>query len=180
MNDIIGTMIGNYRLNKLLGNGGMGSVYEATDVTLQREVALKMMHPHLAARENFQRRFLQEARAIAKLEHPNIVKIYQANYQDALPFYLSVLSKFPDNSNVNYRIGQCYMHILGEQNKALPYLQKSVNEINPKYMDGRYKETGAPPEAWLLLGDAYHRDNQLRNASFAYYQYKSLIGDLYW
>ena len=104
----------------------------------------------------------------------------QANYQDALPFYLSVLSEFPDNSNVNYRIGQCYMHILGEQNKALPYLQKSVNEINPKYMDGRYKETGAPPEAWLLLGDAYHRDNQLRNASFAYYQYKSLIGDLYW
>lgn len=103
--------------------------------------------------------------------------INQAKYRDALPFYLSVLNKFPDNSNVNYRIGQCYMHILGEQVKALPYLQKAVNNINPKYMEGKYKETGAPPEAWVLLGDAYHRDNQLRNASFAYYQYKSLIGD---
>ena len=103
--------------------------------------------------------------------------IGQAKYQDALPFYLSVLNDSPDNSNVNYRIGQCYMHILGEQMKALPYLQKAVKEIDPKYVEGRYKQTAAPPEAWLLLGDAYHRDNQLRNASFAYYQYKDLIGD---
>ncbi len=81
MNDMIGKMVGNYRLDKTLGHGGMGSVYEATDITLQRRVALKMMHPHLAARESFQKRFLQEARAIARLEHGNIVNIYQASFE---------------------------------------------------------------------------------------------------
>ncbi len=68
-------MIDHYRIDHMLGQGGMGVVYQATDMNLQRPVAIKIMHPHLAANPEFQQRFLQEARAAASLEHPNIVRV---------------------------------------------------------------------------------------------------------
>jgi len=60
----------------LLGEGGMGAVYKGQDLALGRAVAIKIMHPHIARQEGFRERFLQEARAIALLEHPGIVQIY--------------------------------------------------------------------------------------------------------
>lgn len=103
--------------------------------------------------------------------------LIQGLYREALPFYLSSLEAMPDNSNLNYRVGLCYERIIGEQHKALPYLKKSVKEINAHYIDGKYANTGAPIEAWLLLGDAYLRSDQLMEASRAYHEYKRLIGD---
>jgi hypothetical protein len=100
----------------------------------------------------------------------------QGLFHEALPFYLSSLEHNPDNSNINYRIGLCYTRILGEQQNALPYLKKAILEINNHYIDGKYNNTGAPAEAWLLLGDAYLRDDQLLEASRAYHIYKDLIG----
>lgn len=76
MAEKIGDVIGQYQLERLIGQGGMGAVYQAIDVHLERPVALKMMRPEAMSREEFRRRFLQEARAIAKLDHPNIIKIY--------------------------------------------------------------------------------------------------------
>lgn len=101
--------------------------------------------------------------------------IAQDLFQEAIPFYLSALKENPDNSNINYRIGSCYMKIIGEQHNALPYLEKAVVQIDEHYIEGRYKDPSAPVEAWLLLGDAYHRENELLKASFAYHQYKKLI-----
>lgn len=72
---IIGKRIGNYRIDKFLGQGGMAAVYQATDTRLNRQVAIKLMHSHLAAQPAFQARFLQEADAISRLNHPNIIKI---------------------------------------------------------------------------------------------------------
>lgn len=65
-----------YQMKRELGQGGMSVVYLAFDERLKREVALKVLHPHLATREDSRRRFLQEATAIARLEHPHILKIY--------------------------------------------------------------------------------------------------------
>ena len=59
-----------YRLDQLLGKGGMGAVYKAHDVALNRDVALKIIHPHFTDDETFRARFLQEARAVAALDHP--------------------------------------------------------------------------------------------------------------
>ncbi|MBW4436943.1 MAG: protein kinase [Pleurocapsa minor GSE-CHR-MK-17-07R] len=73
--DMIGKVVAHYRVEKVLGTGGMGAVYQATDLNLQRQVALKVMHPHLSAQDQFQKRFLQEARAAASLDHPGIVRI---------------------------------------------------------------------------------------------------------
>src|SRR5215207_6407642 len=73
---IIGKTLAQYRIDKLLGHGGMAAVYQATDLQQERLVALKIMHSHLAAQKSFQDRFLQEASAISRLSHPNIVRIF--------------------------------------------------------------------------------------------------------
>lgn len=68
--------IGPYRLVKLLGEGGMGSVFLANQTTLDRLVALKVVRPHLASRPSLVARFTREAYAAAQLVHPNVVQIY--------------------------------------------------------------------------------------------------------
>jgi hypothetical protein len=103
--------------------------------------------------------------------------VSQGLYREALPFYLSTIATDSNNCNLNYRIGLCYSKILGEQEFALPYLKKSVLDVDPKYMEGRYKSNGSPVESWLLLGDAFHRVNELTQASYAYHKYLELIGN---
>lgn len=74
--------VGSYRVLHLLGSGGMGMVFAAEDLALRRHVAIKVMHPELAADPNGGwQRFLREARALAGVKHPNIVTVYQA-FQD--------------------------------------------------------------------------------------------------
>ena len=65
-----------YRLEKELGRGGMGIVYQAFDTTLERDVALKELAQHFSEHSEFVRRFRQEARLLARLSHPNIVQVY--------------------------------------------------------------------------------------------------------
>ena len=77
-----------YRLERELGRGGMGVVFLATDTTLDRRVAIKAVHPELAAHESIGRRFLAEARTIARLRHPNIVAIHAAGNADGLLYYV--------------------------------------------------------------------------------------------
>ncbi len=69
-------MLGKYRIMHTVGSGGMGTVYAAWDTQLERRVALKMVHPHLLANPAVSKRFLQEARAAARIEHPNVVRVY--------------------------------------------------------------------------------------------------------
>ena len=77
-----------YRLERELGRGGMGVVFLATDTTLDRRVAVKVVHPELAAHESITRRFLAEARMIARLRHPNIVTVHSAGNAGGLLYYV--------------------------------------------------------------------------------------------
>src|SRR5262249_7452054 len=70
-------MIGGYRIIRLLGEGGMGAVYEADDSLAQRRIALKVTRPEFAARLDFRERFLREARTAAGLQHDHIGPIYE-------------------------------------------------------------------------------------------------------
>jgi serine/threonine-protein kinase len=79
--------IGRYKIEAELGEGGMGAVYRAHDPMLERQVAIKVMSPALASDQNFVQRFLLEARAVARIEHPNIVSVYDADMADGL-YYL--------------------------------------------------------------------------------------------
>lgn len=74
----IGTEIGDYRLEAVLGRGGMGVVYRATDTRLGRKVALKLLPPELSQNRSFQARFLRESRLAASIDHPGVIPIYEA------------------------------------------------------------------------------------------------------
>src|SRR5437899_1507715 len=71
-----GTRLGPYEISTPLGAGGMGEVYQATDTTLGRQVALKVLPPALAADAQYMARFHREAQVLASLNHPNIATIY--------------------------------------------------------------------------------------------------------
>ena len=73
---MIGTKILNYKIESLLGEGGMGNVYLATHESLDRRVAVKSILPHLVENKEIKARFLNEAKTMSKLQHPNIVSLY--------------------------------------------------------------------------------------------------------
>ncbi len=77
---------GRYRIERVLGHGGMASVYVARDAELDRPVALKILADRLADDREFRRRFLREARLAARLSHANVVQVYDAGEDDKRPF----------------------------------------------------------------------------------------------
>jgi len=98
MQDFIGTILDNaYRIDALLGQGGMGAVYKGHDVALNRDVAIKVMHAHIAAQPGFRDRFLQEARAAAALEHPAIVRVHAFSRN---PELLYIVMAFVEGQNL--------------------------------------------------------------------------------
>src|SRR5687767_7007048 len=72
----VAASIGKYEVLRLLGSGGMGTVYEARDPVLERRVAVKVLAAELARQEELRERFLREAQAAGRLRHPNIVQVY--------------------------------------------------------------------------------------------------------
>jgi len=82
------TLGSQYRLERELGSGAMGVVYLATDLTLHRSVAVKVIKPELAVNRGLADRFLAEARLIASLRHPNIVSVYAAGAAEGLLYYV--------------------------------------------------------------------------------------------
>ena len=77
-----GSTLAGYRVQALVGRGGMGVVYRATDLRLDRAVALKLVAPELAQDELFRSRFLKESRLAASLDHPNVLPIFEAGESD--------------------------------------------------------------------------------------------------
>jgi beta-lactam-binding protein with PASTA domain/serine/threonine protein kinase len=80
---------GRYRVESLIARGGMATVYLGTDTRLERTVALKIMHAELANDEDFVRRFVDEARSVAQLSHPNVVTVFDQG-ADGRTLYLAM------------------------------------------------------------------------------------------
>lgn len=100
------------------------------------------------------------------------------SYVDALAEYQKLYTRgYEDNANINYRMGICYLNIPGEKSKAIPYLEKATKDLTPRYKEGIFKETKAPYDTWLYLGNAYRINNQLDKAVEAYDNYKELSED---
>ncbi len=90
----IGRSLNNrYRIEEIIGQGGMSAVYKATDPNLGRVVAVKLIHPHLSDNLDFVRRFEEEAKAVAQLRHPNIIQVYDFDHEGEV--YYIVLEFVP-------------------------------------------------------------------------------------
>ena len=100
------------------------------------------------------------------------------DYKEALPEYQQLLKSYPNNYNFKYRIGQCYLNVPGEKDKSIGYLEDAVKHINPKYKVGKFKETGAPYDAYYYLANAYRINNQLDKAIESYNIFKKGLDPL--
>lgn len=85
--DLTGREVAGYRVGRLLGRGGMGTVYEAVQLSLERTVAFKTLSPELARDAAFVERFISEARAAGRLNHANIVSVFDVGQEGELYFY---------------------------------------------------------------------------------------------
>lgn len=83
---MIGELLGHYRIKSALGAGGMGQVFRATDTTLGREVALKVLPAEMASNPERLERFKREAKALAALDHPAVVGVYSVEESNGIHF----------------------------------------------------------------------------------------------
>ncbi|MDF1574695.1 MAG: tetratricopeptide repeat protein [Bacteroidales bacterium] len=96
------------------------------------------------------------------------------DYQEAAYLFYQVLSMEPDNANVKYLLGRCYINIEGSEHRAIPFLQQSTRDINLKYKDKKFSEKRAPHHAWFYLAEAYSKTNQMDEALDALNKFKDL------
>ncbi|HUS10022.1 MAG TPA: protein kinase [Pyrinomonadaceae bacterium] len=124
-----GTKFGHYEILSQLGAGGMGEVYLAQDITLDRKVALKILPADLAANADRMRRFIQEAKAAAALNHPNIAHVYEIGKAEGLHF---IAMEFIDGSTLR--------EIIHREQKSLPkllrYLQHTAEGLAKAHAAG--------------------------------------------
>src|SRR5215475_155888 len=90
-----------YRIEQRLGRGGMGILYLALEPSLERRVALKLIAPEAAADDVFARRFAEESRIAAAIEHPNVVPIYAAGEEGGVPW---IAMRYVAGSDLGRRI----------------------------------------------------------------------------
>ncbi len=93
----VGGELAGYRLERLLGRGGMSVVYLAEDTRLGRKVALKLLAPELAEDERFRERFLRESQLPPRLDHSNVIPIYEAGEADGL---LSIAMRYVEGTDL--------------------------------------------------------------------------------
>ena len=96
----------------------------------------------------------------------------EEDYSEALYAFTQVYKEgYQENSNINYRIGICLLNIDGRETEAIPYLETAVKNITERYSEGSFKETAAPPDAWLYLGNALRINHDFQKAINAYNTY---------
>src|ERR671937_798695 len=106
----LGAVIAGYRIEERIGRGGMGVVYRAEHLNLQRRATIKIIAPDLAESEGFRERFTREARIAAALQHPNVVTVYDAGEVDGL-LYLAM----------QYIEGSDLAAVLAKEGRLRPY-----------------------------------------------------------
>jgi serine/threonine protein kinase len=145
----IGHEFAGYRVEALIGRGGMGAVYRAEDMRLGRKVALKLLVPELAEDERFRERFLRESRLAAAIDHPNIVPIYQAGEIDGVLFIA-----------MRYVEGEDLGHVLAETGALEPANAVAIVEQVAKALDAAHGRglvhRDVKPGNILLVGDHYY------------------------
>jgi tetratricopeptide (TPR) repeat protein len=97
------------------------------------------------------------------------------DYELANPIYLSLASFYPDNNNLNYKIGNCYLNIPDEKSKSISFLEKAVKNCSYDAKPDRLKENRAPLDAYFSLGRAYMINNELDKAINTFKIFQNLV-----
>ena len=129
---MIGQTISHYHILEKLGEGGMGVVYKARDTKLDRDVALKFLPAHLAASEQDKARFVQEAKAAAALNHPNVCSIIDIQEHEAPPGagkQMFIVMEFVDGMTLRQKMESL-------SGGAQPYPVKQAIELGIQVADG--------------------------------------------
>lgn len=123
MASLTGKTLGKYQVFERIGRGGMADVYRGRHVRLDREVAIKVLHSHLAEGDDFRARFEREARAIAKLQHRHIVQVYDFDLEDD---FIYMVMEFIGGGNLKLKLEQAYKQ---KQFLDIGFLQQILEQV---------------------------------------------------
>ena len=142
-----GTKFGRYEILSQLGKGGMGEVYLAKDTKLDRNVALKILPAELASSRERMLRFVQEAKAAAALNHPNVAHVYEISEHDGLNF---IAMEYVDGRTLREKIH--YEHT--DLRKLLKYLQQVASGLAKAHAAG-IVHRDLKPDNIMITRDGY-------------------------
>ncbi len=97
------------------------------------------------------------------------------DHAEALPLYMKVYEHQPNNANINYRIGLCYLNLPGQKHKALEFLQVAIQNISSTYQEGSFREDKAPINAFFYLGEAHRICGNLDKAIETYQIFREML-----
>jgi len=183
MSDLSGQLIdGRYQLLRHVANGGMATIYEAIDTRLDRKVAVKIMHSHLAQDEAFVSRFIREAKAAAALTHPNIVAVQDQGWnQNGVPAVFLVMELVEGHTLRQYLNERGRFEIKDALNYLTPILSALAaahalgivhRDIKPENIlistDGRIKVADFGLASGALIGSAVTLESSVILGSVSY------------
>ncbi len=142
-----GTRLGRYEIRSQLGAGGMGEVYLAVDLKLDRTVALKVLPSNLASDQGRMRRFVQEARTASSLSHPNVAHIYEIEETDGLHF---IAMEYVDGETLRQRISRSGVDL----HEALDIAMQVAAALSAAHSAG-ITHRDVKPENVMLRPDGY-------------------------
>ena len=141
----VGTELAGYRIESLLGHGGMSVVYLAEDRRLKRRVALKLMAAGLAEDETFRERFLRESQLAASIDHPSIVPIYEAGESDELLF---IAMRYVEGADLKERLRRGRL----EPGEAIAILAQVASALDAAHARGLVHRDVKPSNVLLDTG----------------------------
>ncbi len=142
----VGTVIGGYRIDGVLGAGGMGQVYRATQLSMNRAVALKVMAPKQAGSGRMRERFIREARAAGRLHHPNLIAVHDVGEADGRLFFSMELV---EGLSLKALVGQRGRLPIAE---ALDYIRQALTALRYAHEHGVIHRDIKPDNLMLIPG----------------------------
>lgn len=151
MKGLVGQTLGAYRILEQIGRGGMATVFKAYQPALDRYVAIKILPPHLADEPGFAQRFKRDARAVAKLEHPHILAVYDSGRDNDLSY---LVMRYVEAGTLKAQMGHPLdldrvTDLIGQISEALDY----AHEEGIVHRDIKPSNILMDREDWALLSD---------------------------
>jgi pSer/pThr/pTyr-binding forkhead associated (FHA) protein len=146
----VGTTIGGYRLDQLIGQGGMGVVYLGTSEQTGQRAAVKLLTPDLARQSGFRERFVREARYANSLNHPNVIEVYDAGEQDGVLYIVMQLVEGYDLKNVLSQQGAL------EPARAVRLMGQVASALDTAHAMGLLHRDIKPGNVMIVPGEPEH------------------------